>query len=67
LIAVLIPMVMGRFLIDIYPISPITSIREERHKSVIFLEWCTTRCPIKRVCSTPSFSWVIDRVHRFHI
>jgi hypothetical protein len=30
LIAVLIPMVMGRFLIDIYPISPFTSIREEQ-------------------------------------
>jgi hypothetical protein len=34
------------------------------HKSVIFLEWCMTHCPIKWVCSTPSFSWVIDRVHR---
>jgi hypothetical protein len=29
-IAVLIPMVMGRFLIDIYPTSPFTSIREEQ-------------------------------------
>ena len=23
------------------------------HKSVIFLEWCMTHCPIKLVCPTP--------------
>ena len=31
-------MVMGRFLIDIYPISPITSIREEQGLN---MEACT--------------------------
>jgi hypothetical protein len=34
------------------------------YKSVIFLEWCMTHCPIKWVCPTPIFSWVVDKVHR---
>jgi hypothetical protein len=33
-----IPMVMGRFLIDIYPISPFTSIREEQGLNMLYFE-----------------------------
>jgi hypothetical protein len=35
---------MGRFLIDIYPISPFTSIREEQGLNIQFNVWILDTC-----------------------